>query len=85
MVGIFRTRGFYNFRKPCESTWTTGIFNLGSVFYRIMTGHWPYKSPGSFNSIEEKFGYDDKVDELFGQVKFPAVLDLTSGGIIQSC
>lgn len=50
-----------------------------------MTGHWPYKSPGPFDSVEEKCRYDDKVDELFRQGKFPAVLDLAGGGVIQSC
>ncbi|OBT80573.1 hypothetical protein VF21_00409 [Pseudogymnoascus sp. 05NY08] len=77
--------GFFDPRKPWESTWDTDIFSLGSIFYTIMTGHWPYKSPGPFDSVEEKCCYDDKVDELFGQGKFPAVLDLAGGGIIQSC
>src|SRR5450432_1769231 len=57
--------GFFNPRKPWVSTEATDIFSLGSIFYTIMTGHWPYKSPRPFESVEEKWHYDAKVDELF--------------------
>jgi serine/threonine protein kinase len=77
--------GFFNPRRPWVSTEATDIFSLGSVFYTIMTGHWPYKSPGPFESVEEKWRYDENVDELFSQGKFPTVEDLAGGAIIQGC
>lgn len=77
--------GFFNPRNPWVSTEATDIISLGSIFHTIMTGHWPYKSPGPFKSVEEKLCYDAKVDELFSQSKFPPVEDLTGGAIIQGC
>lgn len=77
--------GFFNPRKPWVSTEATDIFSLGSVFYIIMTGHWPYKSPGPFSSVEEKIAYDDMVDELFVSEKFPFIDNLVGGSVIQGC
>ncbi|KAJ5476614.1 hypothetical protein N7475_002343 [Penicillium sp. IBT 31633x] len=48
------------------STEAVDIFSLGSVFYTVMTGHWPYKSPGRFRSVAEKNEYEDRVESLFG-------------------
>lgn len=67
------------------STEDTDIFSLGSVFYTIMTGHWPYKSPGPFESVEDKWRYEAKVDGLFSQGKFPTVEGLAGGAIIHGC
>ncbi|KAK2752496.1 hypothetical protein FQN54_008089 [Arachnomyces sp. PD_36] len=77
--------GFFNPRKPWVSTEATDIFSLGSVFYTIMTGHWPYKSLGPFKSVEEKLTYGDKVDELFSLGRFPPVKGLIGGAVIQGC
>jgi serine/threonine protein kinase len=77
--------GFFNPCKPWVSTEDTDIFSLGSVFYTIMTGHWPYKSPGPFESVDDKWRYEAKVDELFSQGKFPTVEGLAGGGIIHGC
>jgi serine/threonine protein kinase len=76
--------GFFNPYKPWVLIEDTDIFSLGSVFYIIMTGHWPYKSPGLFELVEDKWRYEAKVDELFSQGKFPIVEGLASGGIIHS-
>ncbi|OBT69715.1 hypothetical protein VE03_00872 [Pseudogymnoascus sp. 23342-1-I1] len=77
--------GFFNPRSAWVSTVDTDIFSLGSVFYTIMTGHWPYKSPGPFESVEEKCNYEETVDALFSEGKFPAVNGLVGGAIIQGC
>ncbi|OAX83499.1 hypothetical protein ACJ72_02133 [Emergomyces africanus] len=77
--------GFFNPRKPWVSTEATDIFSLGSVFYTIITGHWPYKSAGPFRSLEEKLSYGERVDELFSLGKFPPVEGLIGGDIIQDC
>jgi serine/threonine protein kinase len=77
--------GFFNPCKPWVSTEATDIFSLGSVFYTIMTGHWPYKPPGPFNSMEEMRTYEDMVDELFASSKYPSADDLVGGAVIQGC
>lgn len=77
--------GFFDPRSAWVSTEATDIFSLGSVFYTIMTGHWPYKSPGPFESVEEKCRYEEKVDALFLQGKFPTTEHLLGSGIIQGC
>lgn len=77
--------GFFDPRNAWVSTEATDIFSLGSVFYAIMTGHWPYKSPGPFESVEEKCRYEEKVDALFLQGKFPTTEHILGSGIIQGC
>ncbi|PGH32228.1 serine/threonine protein kinase [[Emmonsia] crescens] len=77
--------GFFNPRKPWVSTKATDIFSLGSVFYTIMTGHWPYKSAEPFGSLKEKLSYGERVDELFSLGMFPQVEGLIGGDIIQGC
>ncbi len=77
--------GFFDPRKPWESTEQTDIFSLGSVFYTIMTGHWPYKAPGLFESVDEKVRYEERVDALFSLGKFPTVEGLAGGVIIYGC
>ncbi|WEW59849.1 serine/threonine protein kinase [Emydomyces testavorans] len=77
--------GFFDPRKPWVATKATDIFSLGSVFYTIMTGHWPYRSPGPFTSGEELWTYGKKVDELFSLSKFPTVEGIIGGPVIQGC
>jgi serine/threonine protein kinase len=67
------------------STEATDIFSLGSVFYTIVTGHWPYKSPGPFNSMEEMNSYGDRVDTLFASKRYPSVCGIAGGSVIQGC
>lgn len=77
--------GFFNPCKPWVSTETVDIFSLGSVFYTIMTGHWPYKSPGPFKSVTEKDDYEELVDTLFASQRYPPVDDIPGGTVIQGC
>ncbi|RHZ55478.1 hypothetical protein CDV55_103824 [Aspergillus turcosus] len=77
--------GFFNPRNPWVSTKATDIFSLGSIFYTIMTDHWPYRSPGPFTSVEDKLAYGDMVDELFSLNKFPSTDGLLGGSVIQGC
>lgn len=76
--------GFFDPRKPWVSTKQTDIFSLGSVFYTVMVGYWPYRSRGSFIG-EEYEQYIRKVDLLFSDSKFPAVDHLHGAAIIQGC
>lgn len=77
--------GFFNPCKPWVSTEAVDIFSLGSVFYTIMTGHWPYKSPGPFRSVVESNEYEERVDTLFASEEYPLVDHLTGGAVIQGC
>ncbi|TVY13037.1 Serine/threonine-protein kinase HT1, partial [Lachnellula arida] len=77
--------GFFNPGNGWVSTMGTDIFSLGSVYYFIMTGHWPYKLPGPFVSVAEKLEYEERVDALFSKGEFPLVDNLAAGTIIHSC
>lgn len=77
--------GFFDPRKPWVSTKATDIFSLGSIFYTILTDHWPYRSPGPFASVEDKLAYADMVDELFSLSKFPSTDGLMGSFVIQGC
>ncbi|KAJ5726494.1 uncharacterized protein N7483_007851 [Penicillium malachiteum] len=77
--------GFFNPSRPWVSTEAVDIFSLGSIFYTIMTGHWPYKSPGPFTSMAEKYDYEEMVDDLFSRQQYPPVDDLLCGSLIQGC
>jgi hypothetical protein len=50
-----------------------------------MTGHWPYKSPGPFESVAEKNDYEELVDTLFASQKYPSVDKIPGGTVIQGC
>jgi serine/threonine protein kinase len=77
--------GFFNPNSKWVSDRDTDIFALGSVFYTVMTGHWPYKSPGPFVDVEEWDEYDEKVNELFMNREFPPVGNLVGGDITLDC
>ncbi|KAJ5925839.1 hypothetical protein N7454_007349 [Penicillium verhagenii] len=77
--------GFFNPCRPWVSTEEVDIFSLGSIFYTIMTGHWPYKTPGPFRSVAEKSDYAEMVDELFASQKYPPIDCLPGGTVIQRC
>jgi serine/threonine protein kinase len=67
-----------------ESTIGTDIFSLGSIFYTIMTGHWPYKSNNS-SEKEDKWQYEERVVALLEQSVYPDVEGITGGMIIMGC
>ena len=77
--------GFFDPTQGYVSTLATDIFSLGSIFYTILTGHWPYKSPGPFKTTEEMDKYNQKVDLLFKQGKFPDVGGLIGGKVVMGC
>ncbi|KAH9906860.1 protein kinase-like protein [Xylariomycetidae sp. FL2044] len=62
------------------------IFSVGSVFYTITTGRWPYKStPGAFESFEESEEWEKIVYPQLRKEKFPDVEGLPLGGVIMKC
>lgn len=78
--------GFFNPRNEWVATAATDIFALASIFYTIMTGHWPYRSPGGrFASGEDMIAYMEMVDKLFMDQEFPSIQDLVGGDIIRAC
>ncbi|KAJ5100781.1 hypothetical protein N7456_006833 [Penicillium angulare] len=77
--------GFFNPSRPWVSTEAVDIFSLGSIFYTVMTGHWPYKSPGPFKSMAEKYDYEEMVDDLFSRQQYPPVDYIVCGSLIQGC
>ncbi|KAI0539697.1 kinase domain-containing protein [Xylaria digitata] len=69
-----------------ESTLATDIFSLGSIFYTIQTGYWPFRdSPPRWNSMEEKEGYETQVDDWFKMGCFPSVSHMIGGDVIKGC
>jgi len=77
--------GFFNPTQEDVSTPAIDIFSLGSIFYSILTGHWPYSLPGSFMTLDERVIYGQNVDMLFEQKKFPDVGELAGGKIVMNC
>ena len=76
---------FFNPTLGFVSTLATDIFSLGSILYTILTGHWPYKPPGPFDTPEEMDRYQSKVNALFSQGQFPDVTELTGGKVVMGC
>ncbi|GKU08304.1 protein kinase protein [Fusarium langsethiae] len=72
--------GFFDTRKAPVPTPATDVFSLGSVFYAIMSGHWPHWADG-----EDLPAYRRRVDELFEKGEFPSVRNLYGGSVIQGC
>ena len=62
------------------------IFSLGSIFYTILTGFWPYRySGGPFSSVEEMVEYVSKVDGLLRREQYPSVVGLVGGNVVMGC
>lgn len=74
--------GFFNPCDPPESTKSTDIFSLGSIYYTIMTSHWPYRSLGPFKSLDEMEKYQELVDDLFASKRYPPVDGLAARPMI---
>ncbi|WVN86093.1 uncharacterized protein L203_101252 [Cryptococcus depauperatus CBS 7841] len=69
-----------------ESTPATDIFSLGSIFYAILIGFWPFLDrPPKWTSTEDYFTYYDRAVELLKQRKFPDVSGLDGGDVIKGC
>lgn len=77
---------FFDPRMKWESTPATDIFSLGSIFYTIQTGCWPYRdTPPHWTSGEEKQAYEIQVDKWFEQGRFPPVSEVIGGNVIRGC
>ncbi len=76
-----------------ESTVGTDIFSLGSIFYTVMTGLWPYKSRHLTNEVEEeeeeeeedRWQFEDRVIALLEMGVYPDVEGITGGTIMMRC
>ena len=76
---------FFDPTQAPVSTPATDIFSLGSIFYTILTGHWPYRQSGPFKTAEDKYEYESMVNSLFRQRKFPDVTGLIGGKVVMGC
>jgi hypothetical protein len=63
------------------------IFGMGSIFYTILTGRWPYKTtPGRFAKVDDRLDWEERiVYPNFKAGKFPDVEQLPGGNIILKC
>ncbi len=61
---------FFDPRMPWEATPATDIFSLGSIFYTILTGNWPYREGPPPVTVKDKNTYETLVNELFTAGKF---------------
>jgi serine/threonine protein kinase len=76
---------FFDPQMPWTSTPATDIFSLGSIFYTILTGYWPYREGPPPLTMEEKNAYETKVNEFFKAGVFPDVSHLSGGKVIKEC
>ncbi|KAK8139961.1 kinase-like domain-containing protein, partial [Apiospora sp. TS-2023a] len=77
---------FFDPRMEWESTPATDIFSLGSIFYTVQTGHWPFRDhPPQWDSVEEKQAYEAQADSWFKDGYFPPVSHVTGGNVIKGC
>nr|ODN87363.1 serine/threonine protein kinase [Cryptococcus depauperatus CBS 7855] len=77
---------FGNPQMGSESTPATDIFSLGSIFYAILTGYWPFLDrPPNWTSTDDYLAYYDRAVELLKQRKFPDVSGLDGGDVIKGC
>lgn len=75
---------FFDPRLPYESSPATDIFSLGSIFYTILTGHWPHLN-GSTPVGMAKFEFQEKANKLFKEGKFPNLSGISGGEVIDGC
>lgn len=70
-----------------ESTAATDIFSLGSVFYTVMTGHWPYKSalPSGEEGEEDRWDYEDRVATSWKKGIYPDLEGVVGGKVMMGC
>jgi len=77
---------FYHPVFGLESTPALDIFGLGSLFYTILTGRWPYRSSSRPpKTIDEKIAYEKEVAEAFNQEKYPDLTRVIGGSVILAC
>ncbi|KKY13735.1 putative protein kinase-like domain [Phaeomoniella chlamydospora] len=77
--------GFFDPNLGSKFPQMQDLFSLGSVCFMILTGAWPFRSPGPFDSIEEKEEYEERTDYLFRQEIYPDVTALAGGKTVLGC
>ena len=77
---------FYHPTFELKSTPNLDIFGLGSLFYTILTGNWPYRtSSESPQTIDERIIYKKEVSEAFNQEKYFDLTRVVGGSEILVC
>lgn len=77
---------FYHPRFKVDTTPALDIFGLGSIFYTIFTGRWPYRSTGGvLATIDERMIYEEEIYEAFNNDKYPDVTEIVGGDVILGC
>lgn len=77
--------GFFDPNSEPESSEVADIFSIASILYTILTGHWPYRRPGPFETGEELEEYRQLVDGLFRRGEFPDLDGIWGGVVIMKC
>lgn len=67
------------------STPATDIFSIRSIICTIITRHWPHQGPRPFKTAEDMEIYNQHVEKLFRQSKFPDVEGLFRGRVMLCC
>lgn len=70
-----------------ESTIDTDLFSLGSIFFTVITGRWPYKfmNQEEEEKAETNLEFGDRVVDLMKQGFYPDVEGVTSGVVMMGC
>lgn len=76
---------FYDPTQGFEITTKVDIFSLGSIFYTILTGYWPYRTRAFFREDDTYLDYVDRVTLLFTEGKYPEVDGLWGGNVMMGC
>lgn len=76
---------FYNPALGNESDVSLDLFSLGSLFYTILEGHWPYRSSTTPFTVQEKLEYEELVRFMITEGRFPEVDKLYAGNVIMGC
>jgi serine/threonine protein kinase len=79
---------FYSPVFNWRSSVSLDLFGMGSTFYTIHTGRWPYKAtPGRFETFDERPEWEENVVyPNFKQEKFPDDVEhLPAGDVILKC
>jgi serine/threonine protein kinase len=78
---------FYSPVFGSDASTLLDLFGMGSLFYTILTGRWPYKStPGRFAKLDDRLDWEERVVyPNFKMGKFPPVEHLPAGDVIARC
>ncbi|KAH6706492.1 hypothetical protein BKA61DRAFT_739405 [Leptodontidium sp. MPI-SDFR-AT-0119] len=76
---------FYDPTQGFETTPALDIFSLGSIFYTILTGYWPYRTRTFLGKGDHDLDYADRVNPLFSQRQCPDVTGFVGGKVIMGC